>query len=170
MAFGYYTPLIVLMDQDRATLAESARLIVREIQREGFTARIETVNTVEAWLGSLPGHAIPNVRRPLIHTGNLADLLPLAGVWTDPCPFYPPGSPPLLHATTTGATPLRVNSHIGDVGDTPIFRPGRGGNRPGCPVGNATDNGQRKGIRGAQSSKRLVMPDNANCLRATEPG
>jgi type IV secretion system protein TrbE len=84
------TPVIVLMDQDRATLAESARLIVREIQREGFTARIGTVNTVEAWLGSLPGHAIPNVRRPLIHTGNLADLLPLAGVWTDPCPLYPP--------------------------------------------------------------------------------
>ena len=64
------------------------------------------MNTVEAWLGSLPGHAIPNVRRPLIHTGNLADLLLLAGVWTDPCPFYPPGSPPLLHATTTGATAL----------------------------------------------------------------
>jgi type IV secretory pathway VirB4 component len=109
VAFGYYTPVIVLMDQDRATLAESARLIVREIQREGFTARIETVNTMEAWLGSLPGHAIPNLRRPLIHTGNLADLLPLAGAWTgreeNPCPFYPPGSPPLLHAATTGATP-----------------------------------------------------------------
>jgi type IV secretion system protein VirB4 len=127
VAFGYYTPVIVLMDQDRATLAESARLIVREIQREGFTARIETVNTMEAWLGSLPGHAIPNVRRPLIHTGNLADLLPLAGVWTgreeNPCPFYPSGSPPLLYAATTGATPLRVNLHVGDVAHTLMFGP-----------------------------------------------
>ena len=127
VAFGYYTPVIVLMDQDRATLTESARLIVREIQREGFTARTETVNTMEAWLGSLPGHANPNVRRPLIHTGNLADLLPLAGVWTGreehPCPFYPPGSPPLMHAATTGATPLRVNLHVGDVGHTLIFGP-----------------------------------------------
>ena len=33
---------------------------------------------MEAWLGSLAGHTVPNVRRPLIHTGNLADLLPLA--------------------------------------------------------------------------------------------
>jgi len=127
VAFGYYTPVIVLMDPDRATLAESARLIVREIQREGFTARIETVNTMEAWLGSLPGHAIPNVRRPLIHTGNLADLLPLAGVWTgreeNPCPFYPSGSPPLLHAATTGATPLRVSLHFGDVAHTLMFGP-----------------------------------------------
>jgi type IV secretory pathway VirB4 component len=93
VAFGYYTPVIVLMDLDRATLTENARLIAREIQREGFTARIETVNTIEAWLGSLPGHPVPNVRRPLIHTANLADMLPLAGVWTgreeNPCPFYP---------------------------------------------------------------------------------
>jgi len=127
VAFGYYTPVIVLMDQDRETLNESARLVVREIQREGFTARIETVNTMEAWLGSLPGHSVPNVRRPLIHTGNLADLLPLAGVWTgreeNPCPFYPPGSPPLLHAATTGATPLRVSLHVGDVGHTLVFGP-----------------------------------------------
>jgi type IV secretion/conjugal transfer VirB4 family ATPase len=127
VAFGYYTPVIVLMDADRAMLTENARLIVREIQREGFTARIETVNTMEAWLGSLPGHPVPNVRRPLIHTANLSDMLPLAGVWTgreeNPCPFYPQPSPPLLHAATAGATPFRVNLHVGDVGHTLVFGP-----------------------------------------------
>jgi type IV secretion system protein VirB4 len=127
VTFGYYTPVIVLMDPDRTALIENARLVVREIQREGFTARIETINTMEAWLGSLPGHAIPNVRRPLIHTGNLADLLPLASVWTgreeNPCPFYPAASPPLMHAATTGATPFRVNLHVGDVGHTLVFGP-----------------------------------------------
>jgi type IV secretory pathway VirB4 component len=127
VAFGYYTPVIVLMDPDRATLTENARLIAREIQREGFTARIETVNTIEAWLGSLPGHPVPNVRRPLIHTANLADMLPLAGVWTgreeNPCPFYPQPAPPLLCAATAGATPFRVNLHVGDVGHTLVFGP-----------------------------------------------
>ncbi|MDT7952806.1 MAG: transporter [Acetobacteraceae bacterium] len=127
VAFGYYTPVIVLMDQDRAALIENARLVVREIMREGFSARIETVNTMEAWLGSLPGHTVPNVRRPMIHTGNLADLLPLAGVWTgreeNPCPFYPAGSPPLMHGATSGATPFRVNLHVGDVGHSLIFGP-----------------------------------------------
>lgn len=127
VAFGYYTPVIVLMDRDRTALVENARLIVREIQREGFTARIETVNTMEAWLGSLPSHPVPNVRRPLIHTGNLADLLPLSSVWTgrdeNPCPFYPPGSPPLLHAATSGATPFRLSFHVGDVGHALIFGP-----------------------------------------------
>jgi type IV secretion system protein VirB4 len=127
VVFGYYTPVIVLMDPDRATLTENARLIVREIQREGFAARIETVNTMEAWLGSLPGYPVPNVRRPLIHTANLADMLPLAGVWTgreeNPCPFYPQPSPPLLYAATAGATPFRVNLHVGDVGHTLVFGP-----------------------------------------------
>ena len=127
VTFGYYTPVIVLMDPHRATLTENARLIAREIQREGFTARIETVNTIEAWLGSLPGHPVPNVRRPLIHTANLADMLPLAGVWTgreeNPCPFYPQPAPPLLYAATAGATPFRVNLHVGDVGHTLVFGP-----------------------------------------------
>jgi type IV secretion system protein VirB4 len=31
VAFGYYTPVIVLMEQDRAALIEDARLVVREI-------------------------------------------------------------------------------------------------------------------------------------------
>ena len=127
LAFGFYTPVIVLMDPDRTALIENARLVVREIQRIGFTARIETINAMEAWLGSLPGHAVPNIRRPLIHTANLADLLPLSSVWTgaesNPSPLYPPGSPPLLHAATTGATPFRVNLHVGDVGHTLIFGP-----------------------------------------------
>ena len=127
VTFGYYTPVIVLMASDRATLIENARLLVREIQREGFTARIETVNTTEAWLGSLAGHTVPNVRRPLMHTGNVADLLPLASVWTgrevNPCPFYPAESPPLMHGATTGATPFRINLHVGDVGHTLVFGP-----------------------------------------------
>ena len=128
-AFGYYTPVIVLTDSDRATLNESARLIVREnpARRLHRADRDGQHDAGRHGSGSLPGHTIPNVRRPLIHTGNLADLLPLAGVWTggeaNPCPFYPTGSPPLLHAATTGATPLRVNLHVGDVGHTLIFGP-----------------------------------------------
>ncbi len=124
---GFYTPVIVLMGTDRTELTENARLVLREVMREGFAARVETVNTMEAWLGSLPGHTVQNVRRPLIHTDNLSDLLPLASIWTGkdtaPCPYYPPASPPLLHAATTGATPFRLNLHVGDVGHTLIFGP-----------------------------------------------
>jgi len=67
------------------------------------------------------------VRRPLIHTLNLADLLPLSSVWPglreNPCDFYPPASPPLMQTVTTGATPFRLNLHVGDVGHTLVFGP-----------------------------------------------
>lgn len=127
VTYGYYTPVILLMGSDWEVLTDSARLVVREVQRLGFSCRIESVNASEAWLGSLPGHVLPNLRRPLIHTLHLADLLPLSSVWPgaahNPCPFYPPESPPLLHAATTGATPFRLNLHVGDVGHTLVFGP-----------------------------------------------
>lgn len=127
VAYGYYTPVIVLMSEDRQFLEEQARYIRRELERKGFAARIESVNALEAWLGSLPGQTYPNVRRPLIHTLNLADMLPLASAWPglreNPCEFYPAGSPPLMQAMTTGATPFRLNLHVGDVGHTLVFGP-----------------------------------------------
>jgi type IV secretory pathway VirB4 component len=54
----------------------------------------------------LPGHGVENVRRPLINTMNLADLLPTSTIWTGsataPCPMYPPLSPALMHCVTHG--------------------------------------------------------------------
>jgi len=127
VAYGYYTPVIVLMHKNRQVLEEQARYVRREIERKGFAARIESVNALEAWLGTLPSHTYPNIRRPLIHTLNLADLLPLTSVWPglrqNPCDFYPADSPPLMHTVTTGATPFRLNLHVGDVGHTLVFGP-----------------------------------------------
>lgn len=127
VTFGYYTPVIVLHGDSREELDENCRIVVREVRRLGFAARQETINTMEAWLGSLAGHPEPNIRRPVLHTLNLADLVPLASVWpglpVNPCPFYPPNSPPLLHGATNGSTPFRLNLHIGDVGHTLVFGP-----------------------------------------------
>jgi type IV secretion/conjugal transfer VirB4 family ATPase len=125
--FGYYTSLVVLMDENAELVDASARDVLKAIHHAGFGARIEDVNAVEAFLGTLPGHGYPNVRRPLLHTLNLADLLPLTSIWPglpqQPCPFYPPQSPPLAYAATTGATPFRLNLHVGDVGHTLIVGP-----------------------------------------------
>jgi type IV secretion system protein VirB4 len=127
VAQGYYTSVVVLMDEDRNALEASARQVEKLINRLGFAARIETINTMEAYLGSLPGHGVENVRRPLINTMNLADLLPTSTIWTGernaPCPLYPPMSPALMHCVTNGATPFRLNLHVRDVGHTFLFGP-----------------------------------------------
>lgn len=127
VTFGFYTSTIILTSPTRQGLEENARIVVREIRRLGFAARQETVNTMEAWLGSIPGHPWANVRRPMMHTLNLSDLLPVASVWPglarNPCPYYGENAPPLMHAATSGATPFRLNLHVSDVGHTLIFGP-----------------------------------------------
>jgi type IV secretion/conjugal transfer VirB4 family ATPase len=123
----YHTAVIVLRHHSFEKLEENARLAARAIADCGFGARIEDTNTVEAWRGAIPGDTVCNVRRPLIHTANLADLLPLSGVWTgspaNPCLLYPQPAPPLLHAATVGAIPCRFNLHVADVGHTLEFGP-----------------------------------------------
>ena len=127
IAVGYYTSVVVLMDESRTRLEQSARQIEKAINRLGFAARVETINTMDAFFGSLPGHGVENVRRPLINTMNLADLLPTSTIWTGsrkaPCPLYPPKSPALMHCVTHGSTPFRLNLHVRDLGHTFMFGP-----------------------------------------------
>ena len=118
--FGFYSSNIVLMDSDEASLDETARTVVKLINNAGFNCRIEDVNAVEAYLGTLPGHGAPNVRRNLIHTRNLAHLLPISNLWpglaANPSDKFPPGSPPLAFVSASGSTPFRLNLHVEDVG------------------------------------------------------
>lgn len=124
---GHYTPVVVLMDEDSTRLDESTAIALKAIRDSGFTCRLETVNSIEAYLGSMPGEGVCNVRRPIIHTLNLATLLPTTASWQgleyNPCPFYPPKSPPLFYAQTTGSAPFRVGLHVSDVGHTLILGP-----------------------------------------------
>lgn len=125
--FGYYTSVILLVDEDADALEASSRQVCRSLQHHGFAARVEDVNALEAYLGSIPGHGYRNVRRPLVHTLNFADLIPTTSVWPgleeNPCPYYPPGSPALLYANTSGSTPFRLNLHVSDVGHTLVLGP-----------------------------------------------
>ena len=124
---GYYTSVVILMDDNRSKLEAAAKHIEKSLHSLGFVARVETINTMEAYLGSLPGHGVENVRRPMINLLNLADLLPISSIWTGennaPCPFYPPSSPPLMHCVTTGHSPFRLNLHVRDLGHTILFGP-----------------------------------------------
>lgn len=127
VAFGYWTSAVILMDENKEALHESAMYVQKKITQLGFVARIETINTMDAFFGSLPAHAVENVRRPLISTANLADMLPTSSIWTGtelaPCPMYPPMSPALMHCVTQGRTPFRLNLHVRDLGHTFIFGP-----------------------------------------------
>src|SRR5262249_59339751 len=72
-----------------------------------------------------------NVRKALLHTLNLADLLPLTSVWvglpTNPNPFFPADTPPLMLTATGGQTPFHLNLEVDDVGHTLIEGPSGSG-------------------------------------------
>ena len=74
----------------------SLRLVEKVIQGRDFTCMTESVNAVEAWLGSLPGHAYANVRQPIVHTLNLVHLMPVSAVWAGPEGNAHLRAPPLM--------------------------------------------------------------------------
>lgn len=127
VAMGLYTSNIILMDDNLEIVRNSANYLQKVLGAMGFPARIEDINTMDAFFGSLPGHGVENVRRSLLNTRHLADLMPTSTIWTGrdeaPCEFYPPMSPALMHCVTTGATPFRLNIHVRDLGHSIIFGP-----------------------------------------------
>jgi type IV secretion/conjugal transfer VirB4 family ATPase len=128
VSFGYFTATITVWDADLTVARRKLQSVKQVIQARGFTVRDETLNSRDAWLGSLPGHVYANVRRPLISSLNLAHLMPLSAIWA--------GAPenehllavsgvghPHVCCSTTGSTPFRLNLNVGDVGHTLIVGP-----------------------------------------------
>lgn len=126
--FGAFTLTVVLRHQDEKVLAERVKAVKTFFDNAGYVAFLESANAVEAFLGGIPGHLYENIRRPLMHSLNFADFAPKTEIWAGsercPSPLMAMSngrrSPPLLYAATTGATPFRLNLHVGDVGHTLI--------------------------------------------------
>ena len=126
VSFGYFTQVIVLLDQDLKRLKVKQSALEQAIQGRGFTTldEIENRNCFDAFLGSIPGNCAHNVRHPLLSTLNLAHLFPLSAVWGGSAieaNLY--GQPALLHTVTGGSTPFKLNLNFGDVGHTCIIGP-----------------------------------------------
>jgi type IV secretion system protein VirB4 len=123
VSFGYLTTTISVFDTDAHLADEKIRAIEQAVNGLGFTTVRESLNAVEAWLGSLPGHLYANVRQPLVHSLNLVHLMPLSAVWAGPERNDHFDGPPLLHALSSGATPFRLSTHVGDVGHMMVVGP-----------------------------------------------
>lgn len=132
VAYGYWSSVVVLMAESSAKLDVAVQYLLKNVRAAGFVCREETVNCTEAFLGSLPGHGYENLRRPQIHSMNLADCLPLTSIWQgpreNPCAFYRKAFgdtpvPPLFYGAASGGTPFRVVTHEGDVGHAFIGGP-----------------------------------------------
>jgi type IV secretion/conjugal transfer VirB4 family ATPase len=125
--FCYLSSSIVLQQKDKNFLDNIIGEFRKVLINRGFGVRVEDINAVDAFLGTLPGNGVAQVRRVIAHTRNYVDLMPISAVWAgekeNPSALMPPNSPPLLYAATQGGTPYRLNLHDHDVGHTLIVGP-----------------------------------------------
>jgi len=122
--YGFLSSKIVIRAETQAKLDATSKEINNAIFNANFAGRIEDLNTIDAFLGSLAGHSIPDVRRPPHNTRHLVDYSPLCDIWTgspnNENPLYPPDSPAMAMMVTKGRTPFYFNI---DWRHTVIFGP-----------------------------------------------
>jgi type IV secretion system protein VirB4 len=125
--FGFYTSTVIITADNLNQVEQNARQIRNIFRTLGFQSQIERHHSMEAFLGSMPGYSYANVRKWLIHSLNLADIMPSTSIWSglthNPCSFYRENNPPLFYARTTGHTPIRISLHVEDNGHTLILGP-----------------------------------------------
>ena len=122
-SFGYYTSCIVILGNSPDEADMRAKTVVQTINNIGFKAKIEDLNSVDAWMGTLPGNVGRNVRRHLVSCANLVHMMPLSTIWAGDSRNHHLDGPPLIYTQTSGSTPFRLSLHVGDVGHTLVVGP-----------------------------------------------
>ena len=122
-SYGYYTSRIVVLADSPDEADVRAKAVVQTINNIGFKAKVEDLNSVDAWMGTLPGNVGRNVRRHLVSCTNLIHMMPLSTIWAGASRNKHLDGPPLLYTQTSGNTPFRLSLHVGDVGYTLVVGP-----------------------------------------------
>ena len=129
LSFGEFTSVITIFgnQDDEKIIKAAATFIIENLGQQGFSARLETFNALEAYISSLPGHRKENARRGILSSYNFTDLIPISTIWsgevTNPNPLFPQNSPPLIQAVSITGEPYFFNLHTDDVGHTLVFGP-----------------------------------------------
>ena len=120
---GFYTCTLIVDGDSIDEVEERVDLISKTINNMGFITIEESINSVEAFLGSIPGNITNNIRMPILNTITLSHLLPVSSVWGGDSWNKHLNAPPLIYTKTKGSTPFRFNIHIEDIGHSAIVGP-----------------------------------------------
>lgn len=120
---GFYTCTLIVDGDSVDEVEERVDIISKTINNMGFITIEESINSVEAFLGSIPGNITNNIRMPILNTITLSHLLPVSSVWGGDSWNKHLNAPPLIYTKTKGSTPFRFNIHIEDIGHSAIVGP-----------------------------------------------
>jgi type IV secretory pathway VirB4 component len=124
---GYDTQTVVTWGHTFAEATDRAEQIERVLNAVGCVAKIETLNTMSAWLGTLPGETLRNTRIPLLHSRNLAHKGPWQAQTRGARWNSHLGGPPLLTVTGRTGAPIGLDTYEDDLGHFFIVGPSGAG-------------------------------------------
>ena len=123
VGYGYYSTEVIIAERNYERACLYAKAVEDVFKSQMMKPKIEDVGAVDAWLGSLPGNFHHYCRRIYASTGNLIHMMPLSDIWSGQRRNKHLDGPALLYTRSDGATPFRMNLHVGDVGHTLIVGP-----------------------------------------------
>jgi type IV secretion system protein TrbE len=123
--FGFCTVTVIVIGHDAERTNLRRRTLVRALRNIGIGARIEDANAVEAVRSAWPGVGWHNLRRPMLHVGNLSHLMLPTQSWQGTpeidSPYFEPHTPASLICVGTGRAPFHFPSHVGGVSNILII-------------------------------------------------
>lgn len=120
MKYGMFNGTFLLFNEDRGALNRAATDLRNAIQGLGLMLRDETVNDIEAYLGSLPGHGCYNRRLHPADAVHWSYMLPLSHIYSGehhcPNPLIGKDEPCLFYSITDQTNAYRFTNYVSDVG------------------------------------------------------
>ena len=131
--YGWFNLTVLVACAPGEDLDAALRSCAAAVREAGFLVLREGVHLLSAWSGSLPGQWGQLVRWHFVHTGNLADLLPLQSVGrgqrSNAYLAEQLGRPCAALTCLPGLdrTTYHFNFHWGDLGHCAVLGPSRSG-------------------------------------------
>ena len=125
--FGALSSTLIIFDESIESLERKAQMSLKVFEKLGFSGRVETVNATDAYLGSLPGHSIENLRRAMVSGEVVADLMPLhknyLGERQSPNKGYGERAPHLMTVVSSDSERAYLNLHVKDLANCLVVGP-----------------------------------------------
>jgi type IV secretion system protein VirB4 len=133
VAYGQFSSTVTVWDTDPQMADEKLASVMEAFNAKGFMMTAETVHATAAWLSSLPGNRLDNVRRRPQQSLTLAHLLPgMAAAWTGEPWDTHLNAPPWFLAHTEQSSVFRQVATVEEVGHAMILGPTRRGKSVFC--------------------------------------
>jgi type IV secretion system protein TrbE len=116
-SYGFFTGTFTVWHPDPVRVETMLTAGMQAFTNAGFTVRVEDEHLVAAWLSSLPGNRVDNVRKTPQSWLTVAHLAPgLNASWPGPERDEYLNAGPWFYAQTDGSNLFRVVNHLRDLG------------------------------------------------------